>query len=222
MAKLSFLRGAVTGKLGEFVGSKWKGINYLRLYAKPSNPQTAGQMSIRKVFKALSLFATALFSKGLLALVPPAPKMTERNSVFKANKSMLTNKLFVPASLIVAKSNMEVTVRDISCKFSTANKDITVKAKIALPADVLPSGQVAHFFIYDSNKGFITNYFHKTVVYPPNVDQMSVDEMFDSPLQFNTPEGSLIANCRLFVFISGLDENDKKLISATLSVPVTI
>ena len=42
--------GSITGKVSGVVGSMWKGRNTLRAYAKPSNPQTAGQVLQRGLF----------------------------------------------------------------------------------------------------------------------------------------------------------------------------
>jgi len=45
------IMGTVTGKVGNVVGSTWKGINTVRAYAKPSNPQTEKQQQHRMLFR---------------------------------------------------------------------------------------------------------------------------------------------------------------------------
>jgi hypothetical protein len=153
MAKLSFFRGAITGKLGEFVGSKWKGINYLRMHAKPSNPRTEGQISVRKVFSAISKFASALFEKGITDLIPSAKKMTERNSVFKANKQMFTDKSFVPSALQVCKANHPAVCSTMNCAVS--GDVLEYGTKVSIPPNVSKIGLTLYAFVYDFVKGVI-------------------------------------------------------------------
>lgn len=42
--------GALSGKTGPVVGGSWKGIDYLRAYVIPSNPDTADQRTQRSLF----------------------------------------------------------------------------------------------------------------------------------------------------------------------------
>jgi len=215
MAKLSFIRGAATGKMGEFVGAKWKGINYIRLYAKPSNPRTEGQVSIRLVFKALSLFASALFSKGLLELIPPAKRMTERNSVFKANKQMLSNKTFTPALLQVAKSNFGASVNNLDCNIAANNFVVTGTSVIPLeiPQGIKDDEVTLHAFIYDTAKGIAVGYHSDNAT----LGSSPINYALAIPNGFDTPAGSLKEDCRVYVFHTAVSENDKLLISQTYS-----
>jgi hypothetical protein len=216
MARLSFFKGAVTGKLGEFVGSKWKGINYLRLYAKPSNPRTEGQISIRAVFKAVSLFASALFGNGFLAFVPPAKQMTERNSVFRANRQMFTNKTFIPEALQISKSNYPASVKGLECLMVTGG--FNVSSLSFVPPDSVHNLQL-HTFVYDTSKGSIVS--SESVEKTPNQDGIfSFTDTIGANQFFDTPEASLPANCRCFSFITATSDNEKLLISSTVSCAV--
>jgi len=47
---LNGILGTMTGKVSGVVGSKWKGVNTVRGYAKPSNPNTAAQIVQRGLF----------------------------------------------------------------------------------------------------------------------------------------------------------------------------
>jgi len=64
MAKLSAgILGPVSGKVGDVVGASWKGINYIRSYVIPANPNSAAQQTERELFSDLvSLGKTALGS----------------------------------------------------------------------------------------------------------------------------------------------------------------
>ena len=213
MAKLSFVRGAATGKMGEFVGAKWKGINYIRLWAKPTNPRTEGQISIRLVFKALSLFATALFNNGLLGLIPPARRMTERNSVFKANKHMLTDKTFTPATLQVSKPNTTSRVIDMSATVTSNMLNLSAKF---LELDEIVEGD-AYIVIYDAVKGLILSVFKDELENGVSIYQNGTP----LPDGFGTPEGSQKEDCRAYFFAAGLDADGKKVISSTYSVALS-
>jgi hypothetical protein len=222
MARLSFFKGAVTGKLGEFVGSKWKGINYLRLYAKPSNPRTEGQISIRAVFKAVSLFASALFQNGFLAFVPPARQMTERNSVFRANRQMFTDKTFVPEALQVATpKNLSFIGENIICKSSVSggNKQFQMTGIISPTCDIKGVNLMVHLMVYDTNKGkSVFAYFRDCTISSTGLYHLNITA--NAPDDFDTELGSIRENCRLYLFLSGLDEKQKMSISKTVSVPV--
>lgn len=52
--------GPVYGKVGGTVGSNWKGINTLRQYAIPANPDSDDQKAQRAKFKAVSKLAISL------------------------------------------------------------------------------------------------------------------------------------------------------------------
>ena len=219
MAKLSFFKGAITGKLGEFVGSKWKGINYLRMYAKPSNPRTAGQMSIRLVFKKLSQFASVLFTIGYTALFPPAPKMTERNSVFKANKQMLTNKSFQQLALQVCKSNMDVYPTVTSSAYNTSTKKITTAGSIVKPTGSIFDLSLIRVVIYDHVKGVsVAN----GAIAQTNATTFTYSLVLDAPADFDTANGSLKTNCVALVFLTSNVVNDNtKYISKTAAIALT-
>jgi len=50
MATLNFLDGSFRGKLGNVIGSSWKGKPYVKAYAKTGNPKTEKQVAVREVF----------------------------------------------------------------------------------------------------------------------------------------------------------------------------
>jgi hypothetical protein len=214
MARLRFIQGAITGKLGEFVGSRWKGINYIKTFTAPSNPRTADQISIRKVFLAISWFATALFSKGLLAFIPPARRMTERNSVFKANRQMLHDKVFTPANLQVSRSNLNAPIQSLGCVANSSTSKFTIDGGFALPNDVTETK--LHLIIYDHVKGLYVKGVSKSI---SNTTPIFAENL-NFPVDFGTPEGSQKANCYCYAFISAVSANNKLLISQTVSATV--
>lgn len=59
---LSGILGKVSGKVGPVVGGDWKGINYLRSYVIPANPQTPGQVTQRTRFTTIQDYARQVLS----------------------------------------------------------------------------------------------------------------------------------------------------------------
>jgi len=212
MAKLSFVRGAITGKLGEFVGSKWKGINYIRTWSKPANPRTEGQISVRKIFKSLSLFASALYSLDLLELIPVAAKMTERNSVFKANGVMFEDKVFTPNTMQVAPANTRANLDSLSATV-TAGK-LAVNA-IVNCLDKIVSGSL-YAVAYDFVTGLTAGVAEAVIV--DGVAQLTANLVIPSDFDFSDNEQK--ANCRVYVFAAGEDFDGKMLISQTFSTGI--
>ena len=77
MGKMNLLKANWEGKVGQTVGAKWKNKSTIRTYTKPSNPNTAGQQSVRGVFAEMTAQimggtfdkTTLLISKGGLQKV---------------------------------------------------------------------------------------------------------------------------------------------------------
>jgi hypothetical protein len=209
MAKLQFFKGAITGKLGEFVGSKWKGINYIKTFTAPANPRTENQVSIRVVFKKISLIAVGLFNFGFFDFFPPRRRMTERNQVFKANKPMFTNKEFVPANLQFAMANAPLFSgigAASEVEYSPAAKLIGASAIIDIDDNDSRSEHFAHFIVYNKETGEVTGYVCEQL----NNPSISVEiDMVGNQTAANTIVGLVVTR--------NLD--GKKLISRTVIIP---
>jgi hypothetical protein len=65
MASLNFVKGSIKGRVGQFVGSSWKGIDYIKTYTPPSNPKTEGQLTIRTIFQHCAHIGKAI-NEGVL------------------------------------------------------------------------------------------------------------------------------------------------------------
>lgn len=206
MAKLQFIKGAITGKLGEFVGAKWKGINYIRTYTKPANPKTQAQMSIRLVFAELSAFASALFALGFHQLIPQARRMTERNSVFRANAAMLSNKAFVPANLLIAKPNLAVSINCTSRDVTPSGSDLHVT--LGLGDDLPLGGYTAHTLVYDTAQRKVIGHSETAVTFPSNGS-------LTTTLSVAFPNSSSSGSSRFLIVVTAQSANGGRLISAT-------
>ena len=89
MATLNFVRGEVKGKVGQFVGSSWRGQAYLKTYTKPGNPDTPDQHAVRDVFSHLVHIGTAI-NEAILKVYDPdmGRKTTAYNRLIQRNKHL--------------------------------------------------------------------------------------------------------------------------------------
>jgi hypothetical protein len=76
MARLNVIKGQVD----EFVGSSWKGTDYIKTYIPPSNSRSEGQVAVRTVFQHCGPMGKQLNQEVLHSLHFPKPqKMSEYN-----------------------------------------------------------------------------------------------------------------------------------------------
>jgi hypothetical protein len=125
MARIKWLNSNLTGKLGDIVGSSWKGIKYVKTYGKPSNPKTEEQTKVRTVFKQVQMFAMALHKAGVTKLFASVPKMTPINQVIKANKQMFQDKVFDASKLNMSMATFEAVVTMDITDFANAGGNLT-------------------------------------------------------------------------------------------------
>jgi len=100
MARLNFIRGTIHGKIGQFVGSSWKGKNYIKLFTKPGNPRTADQVAVRTVFQNVSHVAKLIYRNVLKPYTFPKPRrQSAYNRMIQINKPMFEGKEWKPERL---------------------------------------------------------------------------------------------------------------------------
>jgi hypothetical protein len=86
MARINIIKATITGRLGEIVGSSWKGVNYIKRFTPPTNPKTELQQTHRSVFAFLGSMASSLAEPLLNKYMYPAPrKMSRMNACLKEN-----------------------------------------------------------------------------------------------------------------------------------------
>lgn len=97
MARLNFVRGSIKGRVGEFVGSSWKGEDYIKTFTPPSNPRTEGQVAIRTVFQHITQIASQINADVLKPYTFPKPqKMTATNRMVHVNQELFDDKKLGP------------------------------------------------------------------------------------------------------------------------------
>ena len=107
MGKMNLLKSKWDGKVGETVGAKWKNKATIRTYAKPSNPNTQAQQSVRGVFATLTSFV-ALFADGIKYLTAlDTSGMSARNAIIKLNKDQIQSGTADLASLEISRGGLQ-------------------------------------------------------------------------------------------------------------------
>ena len=107
MGKMNLLKANWEGKVGQTVGAKWKNKSTIRTYTKPSNPNTAGQQSVRGVFASMTSFV-AMFAdqiKYLSALNTAGQSV--RNAIIQANKAQMMASTFDKTTLLISKGGLQ-------------------------------------------------------------------------------------------------------------------
>lgn len=88
MAIQNFVDGALYGKIGQFVGAEWRGIDYMRSYAKPKQPNTPAQILHKQNFKRLITIANNLNSIWFPYVFAPIKGKTLSNQFMTLNKGI--------------------------------------------------------------------------------------------------------------------------------------
>lgn len=100
MASLNFVKGSIRGRVGQFVGSSWRGKDYIKTYTPPGNPRTEGQVVIRTIFQHTAHIAKAIYEPVLKPYTFPKPqKMTAYNKMIQINKELFTHLEWAPLKL---------------------------------------------------------------------------------------------------------------------------
>jgi hypothetical protein len=100
MATLNFVRGSIKGKVGQFVGSSWRGKDYIKTFTPPSNPKTEGQVAVRTIFQNVAHIAKAVYEGVLKPFTFPRPhKITAYNRMVQINKELFDDLAWDPAKL---------------------------------------------------------------------------------------------------------------------------
>jgi hypothetical protein len=107
MARLNFVKGSIRGRVGEFVGSSWKGEDYIKTFTPPSNPKTEGQVAVRSVFQHITHIASQINAGVLKPSTFTKPhKMTPSNRMVRINRALFEHKAWEPAGLKIFEGDL--------------------------------------------------------------------------------------------------------------------
>jgi len=146
MATLNFIRGTIRGRIGQFVGSSWKGMSYIKTFTKPGNPRTAAQVAVRTVFQNVSRAAKLIYKNVLKPHTFPRPRrQTAYNRMIQINKPMFDAKEWKPERLKIFEGplgnpgitsavleNPGTPNEDVLLSFDTASGEGTDKAVMVI------------------------------------------------------------------------------------------
>ena len=138
--------GGISGKIGNVVGSSWKGIATLRAKALSiANPRTTKQITQRKLFATVTKFASSILATVVIPLWNrSAVRMSGYNSFVRSNIAAFGDGNFSnPSEFVLSKGKMAATTIDLS---SPSNADTSID--ISFDANVLDSYQQSSDMCY--------------------------------------------------------------------------
>lgn len=95
MATLNFVRGSIKGRVGQFVGSSWRGKDYIKTYTPPTDANSDGQKAVRTIFQHTAHIAKAIYEGVLKPYTFPKPqKLTAYNRMIQVNKDLFDELLW--------------------------------------------------------------------------------------------------------------------------------
>jgi hypothetical protein len=181
--------GAMYNKLGNAVGSNWKGINTIRTYAIPANPQSVLQTAQRTKFKTVSLFAKSVLSTLVTTFWNPfAVQMSGYNFLVKTIFPDSSATGILTASCKVAKGSLE-TVPILSALYNNLSGELTLFWNATILGNGLDTDTINVLVVNNVNNS--VNY------YATNIDARSAGETL-----LTIPTGLVVANMLVYIWAS--------------------
>jgi hypothetical protein len=125
---LNGILGPLKNKVGGVIAASWKGINYVRAYAIPSDPQSASQVTERTHFQQLGLFAKRILTTVIQPYWDPIYSQMSGYNGFMQWHRLNTSPPFAYADLFVTRGSLEAETIDSAIYSGT---DITVSWTVA-------------------------------------------------------------------------------------------
>jgi hypothetical protein len=108
MSEINWIKAALRGRLGEIVGSSWRGKPYTKTYTPPGDPKTPGQTEVRSIFARVGHIASSIYKGVLEPYTYPVPrKMTKYNRMMHINKELYDDKVWDPAKLQILAGTLK-------------------------------------------------------------------------------------------------------------------
>lgn len=151
MGKMNLLKAKWDGKVGQTVGAKWKNLATIRTYAKPSNPNTSAQQTIRTGFKQVTSFV-ALFSDLIRYQSSLDTRgQSVRNAIISANKTQIVAGSITKASLIVNKGGLP-NVTGASLVTPTVGTNLTLRYTKPVATNITAKAKIVAVAVDEGNK----------------------------------------------------------------------
>jgi hypothetical protein len=122
MSSINFIKGQLHGKLGEIVGSSWKGKYYTKTYTKPENPNTPKQIETRALFQNIAHIGSSIWTVLEQYTRPKPHRMTAYNHLIQINKAMFgkQGKKWEPLEVVIMTGELTSTPITTAVFSSTA------------------------------------------------------------------------------------------------------
>lgn len=151
------IMGPVSGKVGGVVGADWKGINYLKAYTKPANPNTASQQTVRTKFAAMVAFSQQLLPTLIpFAWDPFAVKMSGFNYWIKENYDLVDGSNLITANNVMSKGTL-APVAITTMEYNTAVPDVEVAFDGTIYGNGLATDKVSVVVVNNDDGKIYTN-----------------------------------------------------------------
>lgn len=106
MGHMNLLKANWTGKVGQTVGAKWKGLSTIRVYTKPAYTNTPAQEVVRSVFASLTQLFTPFMAQLKHLSAMSTKNMSLRNALIRANKAQIQNGTFDIQTVIFSRGGL--------------------------------------------------------------------------------------------------------------------
>lgn len=193
--------GGVSGRVGNVIGSSWKGIPVLK--SRPlsvANPRTTQQVHFRDRLTKLVALASPINSSIIIPLWNRfASRMSGYNAFIQANSGAFNSSLsFVPASFFIARGRMAATAIT-NADIQTVNTQCLVTFSAAI-ADSFQTDDDHPFVVITSSSGVLKAFEAGSLTRAEGV--ITVSAMHGSSfavgdlcfLAFRRPDGSVVSN----------------------------
>lgn len=152
------IMGAMYGKLGGMIGSNWKGINTLREYKIPANPQSVAQTAQRTKFAVVVALAQALLGTLIVTFWNPfAVKMSGFNAFIKSVFPNVTSAGLVTADCKVTSGTLE-NLHSLIGTYEDSTGEVIVTYDAAIQGNGAETDNVS-LLIIDASDNSIVGYF---------------------------------------------------------------
>lgn len=202
MARLSQgILGGISGKIGNVVGSSWKGIAVIK--SKPlsvANPRSAGQVSQRNSMSTIVGFATSLLADTIKPLWDRfAQKQSGYNAFVSNNIANCDEDGLITASDFVISKGKMVAVDINSALSSFASKETVIFFDTDLPDPYALSTDLAYAVAYSAvEKKMYTNPVKTTRASGETVvrfgENVGLGETLVIYLAFKRADGTIVSN----------------------------
>ena len=199
--------GAISGKIGNLVGSSWKGIAIMKIKAASvSNPKTAGQVAQRTNFKNAVQFASIILSAIIIPLWNRfSVQMSGFNAFVQKNVGLFALSIPSPlSSLIISMGKIGATVIS-GVIATTANKSIQVSWNDDSGSENRLTSDFAYMVVINEEQMTVQGFDTQTSRYNFSLtcvmdNQPLSGEHLSVYLSFRRTDGTMVSNSSYFRF----------------------